>query len=441
MAPSRPSYDFGPFRLDAGSRRLLRDGEPLSLPDRQLEILLAFVDQPGVVLSKDTLMTRAWPDVTVGDNSLEQAVSALRRLLGPGAIETLARRGYRFGLPVTRTTARADADALEALLRPHRALLEGRTALESLDREAVGRARVVFEHLVRETPEYAPGHLGLANALAFRFEASRAGCEPDTPALAAAIDHARQACALDPGAGEAWATLAFVLHRAGASIDAVAAGRRAIALEPDNWRHHVRLAYVAWGEERLRAARRALTLLPGLALAHWLAATVLVARQSLEEAERELVAGAAAQDRASSTFGAVGLHLLLGLVRLARHDTPGGIAELERELAFADSGHLYAREACANTWCALGHVRRRAGDGAGARDAFTHALALVPGFPPARLALDGTAARAPEQVLHALANAAPGPDDWMLPVDPAFDVTENPDVWADVLALLRMRAS
>ena len=82
-----------------------------------------------------------------------------------------------------------------------------------------------------------------------------------------------------------------MLDRTGASVDAVAALSRAVSLEPDNWRHHLRLAAVSWGEARLRAARRTLALLPGCPLAHWLAATVHVARQALDEAERELVAG------------------------------------------------------------------------------------------------------------------------------------------------------
>ena len=58
------------------------------------------------MLSKDALIAAAWRDVAVGDNSLEQAISSLRRALGAQDdgtpyIETLARRGYRFGAAVT----------------------------------------------------------------------------------------------------------------------------------------------------------------------------------------------------------------------------------------------------------------------------------------------------------------------------------------------------
>jgi hypothetical protein len=68
--------------------------------------------------------------------------------------------------------------------------------------------------------------------------------------------------------------LGLVVERTGRRADALAALERAVALEPDNWRHQVRLALGSWGESRLRAARAALKRCPHLPLAHWLAATV-----------------------------------------------------------------------------------------------------------------------------------------------------------------------
>jgi DNA-binding winged helix-turn-helix (wHTH) protein len=69
------------------------------------------------------LLSAAWRDVAVGDNSLEQAISSLRRTLGPRpdgtpCIETLARRGYRFTATVTKSAAREDDASLKALLAP-----------------------------------------------------------------------------------------------------------------------------------------------------------------------------------------------------------------------------------------------------------------------------------------------------------------------------------
>ena len=100
--------------------------------------------------------------------------------------------------------------------------------------------------------------------------------------LAAALTTAGGRVAGKHRYGEAWATLGFILDRTGHRADALAASRMAVTLEPDNWRHHLRLGYVSWGEERLREARRTLALLPGFPLAHWLAATVHVARQAFD---------------------------------------------------------------------------------------------------------------------------------------------------------------
>ena len=318
--PSSWAYSFGPYRLDPEVCRLSRDGEPVALSDRYAAILLLLVAKAGTIVPKEALLDAGWKDVAVGDNSLEQAISSLRRALGPAPdgephIETLARRGYRFHAPVTRVTSRADDAALDALLAPHRAFTEGRTALETFDRDAVAGAQRVFERIVAVTPDYGSAHVGLANAYALWFESTRAELAPDHAALAKALHHAREGCRLNASSGEAWATLGAVLAQARLTSEAVAAARRSIALEDENWRHHLRFAYVSWGEERLRSARHALTLVPGLAIGHWLAATVHVSRGALEAAEHELEAGAIAQDQQQreSRFGSSGLHFLLGL--------------------------------------------------------------------------------------------------------------------------------
>ena len=215
---------------------------------------------------------------------------------------------------------------LEELLAPHRAWVEGRAALETLERDQIVRARRVFEGVLEHTADHAPAHIGLANACIMHFEMTRADERPDVAALEAATQHSREACRLAPDYGEAWATLGFVLDRTGRSIDALAASRRAVSLEPDNWRHHFRLAYVGWGEERLRAAHRTLALLPGFPLAHWLIATVHVARHALAEADRQLALGITSlsnQSGGTSRFSAVALHWLHGLIRLACGDDRG----------------------------------------------------------------------------------------------------------------------
>src|SRR6185436_7712811 len=141
----------------------------------------------------------------------------------------------------------------------------------------------------------------------------------------------------------------------------------------------------------------------GFPLAHWLAASVLVARQALPEAERELVAGIAAQageTEGRSRFSGVALHWLLGLIYLAQGDARRALEEFERELSFEASGHLYARECCANTWYSIGALKMHQGQMDDAVVAFQHAIERLPLHPMARVGL---------AALQAAGGAALGP--------------------------------
>jgi tetratricopeptide (TPR) repeat protein len=233
---------------------------------------------------------------------------------------------------------------------------------------------------------------------------------------------------------------------------------------------------VSWGDERLRAAQRVLTLGPGLALAHWLRATVFIARSAFGAATEELCIGCAAQDAQPkrSGFPAVGLHLLDGLVHAAHGRLDDAAAALTRELSFADSGQLYARECAANTWYALGAVRLRQLNHEAAEDAFRRALAIAPGHvsaaaalraeaaaeaalradvPSSSAAIDAAVGRAillaranrhaeAARVYHdAVSQAPPGPAGWLLPVEPLLNPLEHRGIWAETLALVRLRAT
>jgi DNA-binding winged helix-turn-helix (wHTH) protein/cytochrome c-type biogenesis protein CcmH/NrfG len=481
---ARPLYSFGPFQLDAGAHRLTHGGSVLTVPARHLDVLAALVARAGTVVSKDVLVEAAWRDVAVTDNSLEQAVSVLRRALGraPGGesyIQTVPRQGYRFVADVRTEAARASDAELESLIAPYRAWVEGRAALESLDAGRIASARAAFEAVLRASPADAIAHVGLANACVMRFEATRAEASPDIAALSEAASHAREACRLDPRSGEAWATNGFVLDRTGNGTDAMAALGRAVSLEPDNWRHYFRLSLVSWGEARLRGARRTLALLPGLPLAHWLAATVHVARQNLDEAEAELRAGLdsmrAAPGGDGSRFPGVALEWLRGLIELARGAEDAALACFERELALENQNHLYGRECCANVWYAIGAVHLRRGHRSDAAHAFRETLDRVPRHAAAvalaagAITPGGTAvvrgvssnagvvdkalaqaiarvmagdnAGAAAAMASALANCEPGSHAWWLPVEPMLGVAAQPEIWAPVLAQLRSRAS
>ena len=283
-------------------------------------------------------------------------------------------------LPVTsaanaRITAR-ETSSVEA----YRALTEGRLKLERLDPALIPGALADFERALALDPQYALAHIGVAHAHFWRFQASRARNQPDAEALGAAITHARRAAELDAGLAEAHAALALFLASANRPLDAVAAGRLAVALEPGNWRHLFRLGIAAWGDERLRALDVVIAAYPTLAYAYFATAMVHVARRDLPRAAEVLRRGmAAAPDRSAGAerFPGQGLHWLLGLIRLAEGDPEDAIAEFDRELHAPGSG-LYADEFAMDAHDGYGFVRLDRGDATGAAAMFTQALDRFP---------------------------------------------------------------
>src|SRR5216684_2016679 len=98
-------YEFGPFRLEATERVLLREGKPVLVPPKDLETLLVLVENRGHLVEKNELLERVWPGTFVEEGNLTKHISNLRQLLGDGLneityIETIPRRGYRFVAPV-----------------------------------------------------------------------------------------------------------------------------------------------------------------------------------------------------------------------------------------------------------------------------------------------------------------------------------------------------
>ena len=123
--PSPLVYRFGPFQFDGTLRRLYRHDEPIALTPKAAETLLALLERADRVVEKDELLRVVWCDVFVGEDTLAQNISTLRRALGddasrPQFIATMPRRGYRFVAPVVALQNEADWGALETPASPKR---------------------------------------------------------------------------------------------------------------------------------------------------------------------------------------------------------------------------------------------------------------------------------------------------------------------------------
>jgi Tol biopolymer transport system component/DNA-binding winged helix-turn-helix (wHTH) protein len=108
-AESNRLIGFGVFELDLRSGELRKSGVRLTLQQQPLQLLSVLLEQPGEIVTRDTLRKRLWPEDTFVDfeHGLNAAVKRLRDTLGDAAdlprfIETIPRRGYRFIAPVTK---------------------------------------------------------------------------------------------------------------------------------------------------------------------------------------------------------------------------------------------------------------------------------------------------------------------------------------------------
>jgi Tol biopolymer transport system component/DNA-binding winged helix-turn-helix (wHTH) protein len=107
---------FGVFDVDLSTGELRRTGVRVRLQGQPFKLLAALLEQPGEVVSRESLQQQLWGTATAGDfdHSLGIAVNKLREALGDSAenprfVETLARRGYRFIAPV-RTLEPSEPD-------------------------------------------------------------------------------------------------------------------------------------------------------------------------------------------------------------------------------------------------------------------------------------------------------------------------------------------
>jgi len=135
-ASGLPVIRFGTFEVDQRAGELRRNGSRVKLQEQPFQVLIALLDRPGDVVTREELQKKLWPADTFVDfdHSLNAAIRRLREALGDSAenprfVETVARRGYRFIAPVTGIAAPAELPKIEAAPRRDRKWLWAGAAL------------------------------------------------------------------------------------------------------------------------------------------------------------------------------------------------------------------------------------------------------------------------------------------------------------------------
>jgi DNA-binding winged helix-turn-helix (wHTH) protein/Flp pilus assembly protein TadD len=279
-------YEFGPFHLDAERLLLSQRGVPIAVGPKVVETLLALIEHPGDVFAKAALIERIWPEGYVDEANLAQNVYVLRKILrdrwNVEAIETIPRRGYRFVAPVSRRddVARSEpvpapapakrprfaafaAAVVVAVIgvfaltmalsrgnsRPPTLSMEGARLYEIgryywnlRTRDAVNKSVAYFERVVAIDPRDPRGYAALASANAIVADYNY-GPAPIKVYIARARAYAREALAIDPNCGEAYAVLGMIASKKWYGVparpgEALSDLRRAIALDPSSGPAH-----------------------------------------------------------------------------------------------------------------------------------------------------------------------------------------------------------
>ncbi|MGB9073486.1 MAG: winged helix-turn-helix domain-containing protein [Terriglobales bacterium] len=114
---------FGPFQLDLRAAELHHNGSRTKLAEQPFQVLVALLEHPAEVVTREELRQRLWGSDTFVDfeQGLNTAVKRLREVLGDSAekpqyIETVPRHGYRLmvavegpeaaGSPISQAPAR-----------------------------------------------------------------------------------------------------------------------------------------------------------------------------------------------------------------------------------------------------------------------------------------------------------------------------------------------
>src|SRR5580704_8533654 len=94
---------FGQFQVDLQREELFKEGSRVRIPSKVFQVLLALLERPGEIVTREALRARLWPDGTFVnyDANVNTTVNKLRLALGdspenPMYVETIPRRGYCF---------------------------------------------------------------------------------------------------------------------------------------------------------------------------------------------------------------------------------------------------------------------------------------------------------------------------------------------------------
>ncbi len=260
------TFRFGMFEVDLDREELRRKGVHIKLQRQPFQLLCLLLESHGEFVTRERIRKTLWPENQfVGfEQSISTVVLRLRRALresaaAPVYIESVARKGYRFIVPVISTSAAAaiKPDSEKKAVRPidpkaYESFLKGNFQVSFRAPQSLEKAFVFYQTAIDLEPEWASPYSALAEA---HRVADFPKAIPSSEVVARIKSLTGKALGLDPNNAQAHATMGAVR-----------------AIYEWKWRE---------GEEQLRLA---LSLAPLSSQIEHLYSTVLLSQQRYGEA-------------------------------------------------------------------------------------------------------------------------------------------------------------
>ncbi len=118
-----PRYLVDGRIVDPNTNEVIHGTDSVHVEPKSMEVLLFLFEHAGEVISRDEIQDRIWGDVTVGQDSITNAIIKLRKAFGddaknPRVIATIPKRGYRVIVPVELEAGTNEAQVSEAPTEP-----------------------------------------------------------------------------------------------------------------------------------------------------------------------------------------------------------------------------------------------------------------------------------------------------------------------------------
>ncbi len=251
-------FAVGRWRVDPGARAISDGYVEKRLSPRAFGVLSELCTADGQTVTREALLDAVWPNVTVTDESLSQAVAELRRAFRNGRnaepmIGTVAKVGYRLLVqtrPLDSVTPQfspqVPAMSIDAYIR----VLESRTALARGDRDAVRRATELSREAVALAPEAAMAQA--QHAISLAHTGLYGGGTRQT--LLAAAEHGQIAVSSAATCAISHSAYGFALASLGRDSEASMAFARSIELGDRDGEGHYLAARSAFASRRHREA-------------------------------------------------------------------------------------------------------------------------------------------------------------------------------------------